>query len=320
MGRRLVYLGIVLLVALVGVVVYRNWPQAEEPPAPLGEYKVDSTPQPSAPVTKAEIIGRELVATLGMAPAQGFPGALAWNPVLDIGVEGGFPLENLLHAHPLLFLELCADRFDRQVKGYTCTFAKKERINGQLFPPGKNDFEVIKVACREEPFSVFFDWKKQRRLAAKALYVEDENDNKVLVKPAGLLAIGGIQHVALNDPRAKNTGRYPMSEFGMGLAIRRSVASMQRAQAHGTLHLRYEGQFKVAEAGDRVCYKFVRSPYEPLEEDKLNELTLYIDKKTWLQVGSVLKDPDGNLLAEYFFRDIVINPAFSDTQFTRAAL
>jgi|SRR5947209_8612346 len=319
MGRRLAFLGVALCVVLVTVAVYRNWPQPpEEQPAAITEHKVSSTPHTVAAVTKSEIIGRELVATLGMAPAQGFPAALAWNPVLDIGSEGGFPLENLLHAHPLLFLEVCADRFDRQVKGYTCTFVKKERIDGKLFPPGKHDYEVIKVACREEPFSVFFEWKLHRRLAARALYVEGENDDKILARP--FVTFMPVRMVAVDDADAKKSGRYPMSQFGMGLAIKRSVASMQRAQARGTLHLRYEGQFKVEEAGDRVCYKFVRTPYEPVEEDVLNELTLYIDRDTWLQVGSVLRDSEGNLLAEYFFRDIAVNPTFSEAQFTRGAL
>lgn len=321
MGRRLLLLGLALAIAAAATVVYCNWPERpEEQPAAIREHKIDGAAYTPAPATGAALICRQLVATLGLAPAQGFPATVPWNPVVDIGKQGGFPLEHLLHAHPLSFLELCADRFDRQVRGYTCTFVKKERIDGKLFPPGKSDYEVIKVACREKPFSVFFDWQKQPRLAAKALYVEGENGNKVLVKPRGLLALAGIQEIALDDPRAKKTSRYPMSEFGMGLAIHRTVASMHKAQAQGTLHLRYEGQVKIEELGDRVCYKFVRTPYEPHEEDALNELTLYIDTETWLQAGSILRDPHGNLLAEYFFRDIVLNPEFSETQFTRKAL
>jgi hypothetical protein len=318
MGRRFALLGLVLLVVAV-VVIYRYWPEPpEERPADITEQKVHTAAAAPPPVTKAELVGRELVATLGMAPAQGFPATLAWNPVLDIGAQGGIPLENLLHAHPLLFLELCADRFDRQVEGYTCTFVKKERIDGKLFPPGKDKYEVIKVACREHPFGVFFDWKENWRLAARALYVEGENDDKLLARP--FVTLLPIRMVSVDDPDAKKSGRYPMSQFGMGLAIHRSVKSMRDAKARGALHLRYAGQVKVKELGDRVCHKFIRTPYDPLEEDRLNELTLYMDVETWLQVGSVLRDPDGNLLAEYFFRDIVLNPPFSEAQFTRKAL
>jgi hypothetical protein len=322
MGRRFARFGGALLVATAAAVaVYWSWPEPpQERPADITEHKISPAAYTAPPATKAELAGRELVALFALAPAQGFPGTLAWSPALDIGAQGGFPLHNLLHAHPLLFLELCADRYNRQIQGYTCTFVKKERINDKLFPPGKNDYEIIKVACGEHPFSVFFEWKEHPRLAARALFVEGANENKILAKPRGVLALAGIQQITVDDPRAKDTGRYPMSQFGMGLAIHRTVRSMHNAAARGTLHLRYEGQFKVEEVGDRVCYKFVRTPFEPLEEDRLNELTLYIDVQTWLQVGSVLRDPDGNLLAEYFFRDIVLNPPFSETQFTRKAL
>ena len=57
-----------------------------------------------------------------------------------------------------------------------------------------------------------------------------------------------------------------------------------------------------------------------MEEDGLNELTLYIDCENWLQVGSILRDPEGRLIAEYFFPDVEINPTFPENQFTRAAL
>jgi outer membrane lipoprotein-sorting protein len=78
--------------------------------------------------------------------------------------------------------------------------------------------------------------------------------------------------------------------------------------------------YKVPELGDRTCYKFVRTPYTPHEDDDLNELTLYIDTETWLQVGSVLKNERGELIAEYWFRDVNLNPEFDDDQFTRKAL
>jgi outer membrane lipoprotein-sorting protein len=39
-----------------------------------------------------------------------------------------------------------------------------------------------------------------------------------------------------------------------------------------------------------------------------------------LQVGSVLLDSKGQVIAEYFFRDIEINPTFDKDQFTRKAL
>ena len=39
-----------------------------------------------------------------------------------------------------------------------------------------------------------------------------------------------------------------------------------------------------------------------------------------MQIGSVLKDTEGNLIAEYYFIDVKLNPEFSENQFTRSAL
>jgi outer membrane lipoprotein-sorting protein len=49
------------------------------------------------------------------------------------------------------------------------------------------------------------------------------------------------------------------------------------------------------------------------------KLTIWIDCDTLMQVGSDLRDADGEFIAEYYFRDIELNPKFDDKQFTRAA-
>jgi hypothetical protein len=317
MGRRSALIALVIAVAS-GLIVYGYWPEPpEEPPPPINEHQVHSTAV-SSPVSEADRVCRTLVAAFALGPAQGLPAGVAWYPIHDIGERGRVALQNLLHTEPLKFLALCADRFDEEIQGYTCTFVKKERIDGKLYPPGRDDYEVIKVACREHPFSVFFQWEKHRKLAVRALYVEGENNDKILARP--FVTLLPVQERALDDPEAKKSGRYSMAQFGMGLAIRRTVKAMRVAEARGTLHLRYVGEFKVKEVGDRVCYKFIRTPYDPLEEDALNELTLYVDRETWMQIGSILRDPDGNLLAEYFFRDIERNPEFPENKFTRKAL
>ena len=73
------------------------------------------------------------------------------------------------------------------------------------------------------------------------------------------------------------------------------------------------------EAGDRLCYTLRRTCVEP-EEDNVTDVTIYIDKENWLQVGAVLKDASGRLIGEYMFRDLRINPEFKPNQFKRSAL
>ena len=42
--------------------------------------------------------------------------------------------------------------------------------------------------------------------------------------------------------------------------------------------------------------------------------------QTWLMVGTILRGEEGQLIAEYYFRDIHLNPTFAKDQFTRKAL
>lgn len=249
----------------------------------------------------------------GSVAFQGFlPGPLAghsWGHWVDIGQSGLFPLDFLLHTRPLDFLDLCVTKYDQEVKSYSLTFRKYEK--------GKTrGMEKLKVHFREQPFSVFMQWLENPGLTSKVLFVKGENDDKLLAP----VPIFGIKKFAPNDTLAKNSSRYTIDQFGLKLATLRSIGSMRKAQAEGKLFLEYRGLVQVPELGNRLSHKFVRTPYDPPEEEGVNELTLYIDQETLLQTGSILKDAAGQVVAEYYFTDIELNPEFGPDQFREKAL
>ena len=55
-------------------------------------------------------------------------------------------------------------------------------------------------------------------------------------------------------------------------------------------------------------------------QDAFAEVTLMFDAETWLQVGSVQRDANGELVGSYYFRDVALNPHLPPDQFTPAAL
>lgn len=225
------------------------------------------------------------------------------------------PMEHLRQNDPLAFLEKCLEK-SRRVKTYTCLFNKREKVDDKLYDP-----EKLEVAFRAEPFSVYMNWLAGARpLGAKrVVYVKGENEGN-------LLALGNvpfltvIRTVEIHSDEAKKGNRFTVDQFGMHVGMERTIASMKKAQARGALHLRYEGEVQDPRLGDVTCYKFVRKPYVPFEEQNLNELIVFIEKETGLQVGSILNDNRGELIAEYFFRDIRINPELAPNQFSRAML
>jgi hypothetical protein len=224
-------------------------------------------------------------------------------------------LERLARTDPIAFVETCLRRYEREVKGYRVALRKQERIGGKMLPP-----ELLDVQFREEPFSVLLEWREGARLAKRTLYVKGENRDKWLVKPAGLAALIGIVERDPDGPEAKKSGRYPLTEFGIKFGMQRTIAAWSNARKQKALHITYLGIKPIKELGDRPCYVLKRTRYQSPEEDGVTEYTTCIDKETWLQTGSILKGADGQLIAEYYFRDLELNPTFKPKHFTRETL
>jgi Protein of unknown function (DUF1571) len=218
---------------------------------------------------------------------------------------------------PVAFLTECLARYDREVKGYRAIMQKQERIGGRLQPK-----EIINVCFKDKPHSVLLVWMEGARKAERALYVEGENNGKMLARPNGFIArkvAGDVVERDVDGADARQSGRYPLNEYGIKKGTERTLAAWSAARDQRALHVEFLGEQRVREAGDRFCYKLRRRNARP-ENDGVTELTIYVDKENLLQVGSILKGPGGKLIGEYFFRDIELNPAFSEGQFERGAL
>ena len=145
----------------------------------------------------------------------------------------------------------------------------------------------------------------------------------MLARPWGKLArlaVGDIVERDVDGDDARQSGRYTLKEFGLYNGSLRTLESWQAAEQNKGLFVEFLGEVKVKEAGDRPCWKLKRTKFQKPEADGITELTIYVDKETWLQVGSVLKGEEGKVIAEYYFRDIKLNPDFNPDQFTKATL
>jgi hypothetical protein len=231
------------------------------------------------------------------------------SPTIDTSED--LPSQDRLEAQaktdPCGFLRDCLLRYRKEVQGYQATLEKQERLNGKLGP-----IETLYVAFREQPFSVLLAWKSPPAgMADKVLYVEGENGGKALAR-------GKLLHfVHHRDPYgsdAKDTSRVFLPEFGIAKGTERTFDAWDKAREHGTLKVEYLGIRQVQEAGNVPCY-ILRRTCNPPEEDGVVTVEVSIDTTNWLQVGNVLKAAGDELIASYYFRDIVLNPAFAPNQF-----
>src|SRR5262245_41643793 len=117
----------------------------------------------------------------------------------------GAEMERLAREQPIAFLENCLRRYAREVKAYTLTMNKQENIGGKIHPT-----EVIEVTFRDKPHSVLFKWVEGSRLAERALYVEGENNGKMLARPNGgvaRLVAGDVVARDVNGADARQSAR-----------------------------------------------------------------------------------------------------------------
>jgi hypothetical protein len=201
------------------------------------------------------------------------------------------------------------------VEGYTCTFIKRERIDGKL-----KDVETIACDFQESPYAVLMRWKGGVGRAEAMMYAAGAHDDQLLIVPAGEFQKKAVKTLtgrtyakrALTSADAKGAARYPANEFGMASGTRRVYRAWQAAEQRKQLAAEYVGLVDVPELG-RKCH-VLRRTVNPSEEEGLTSVTVMFDPELLLQVGSVLMAGD-DLIASYFFKDIVLNPKFDKAHF-----
>jgi hypothetical protein len=223
----------------------------------------------------------------------------------------------LAKTEPMAFIENCLVKYTRQVKtGYTLTLWKHEVIDGVEYKP-----ETIEVAFRQDPYSVYFHWEDGARKAERVLYVEGENKDRngksqMVIQPNGAFLRRFIVTRDVEGPEAKQSGHYPLSSFGFQKNEERTLSAWRRNFATGHEKVEFIGIQKVKELDNRSCF-VLRSSTDTPDDDQVCELTSFWDCETWFQTGSIIKDKDGKLLGEYYFKDVKLDPEFKPEQFTR---
>jgi outer membrane lipoprotein-sorting protein len=232
-------------------------------------------------------------------------------------------MEKLAKDNPVLFMENCIARYPRVVKtGYSLTLSKQETIGDTEFPR-----EVVEVCYRENPYSVFFNWKEGARKAERVLYVAGANKDKngksqLLARPKGAFArriVGDVVAREVNGSEAQATSRYTLDDFGFLNNIQRTYREWKTGVPDGDIKVEYLGIQKVKELNDRPCW-VLHSVNKTPTANGVSELTAYYDTETWFQAGSIIKDKDGRKVGEYYFSDVKLNPEFKPGQFEQSAL
>jgi hypothetical protein len=163
-------------------------------------------------------------------PAVGQPAANGAHP-LDPGIARA--KESLKHIKD-------------NVKDYTATLVKRERVNGQLGNP-----EYIYTKVRHEPFSVYMYFLKPDDVAGReVIYVHGANNGNMLAHEAkGAARLLGTVELNPTSAIAMRGNRYPITEVGVQNLTKRLIDVAENDRQFGECDVRMEE----SKINDRQC-------------------------------------------------------------------
>jgi hypothetical protein len=210
-------------------------------------------------------------------------------------------------------IENARDRY-HDIRDYACRLAQRERVGDKLPPENLAVMEV-----RTHPFAVHMKWLEPRSMVGQeAVYITDRNNGKMRVRAAGLLGAIGFVSLDVDDARARRTSRHNITEAGLGNLIERFAAGWPNELRHGAVDVRIE-EFTFA---GRACTRVeTRHPANPdgfflfgrsvVYFDKANELPIRVENYDW----SKRPGEEGDLLEEYSYLNLQLNPGIGDDAF-----
>jgi hypothetical protein len=139
------------------------------------------------------------------APASVSATTPATNAAFDFAQQPNeHPLAPVIRA-----LKTSQEIIDQNIRDYSCTFIKRERVDGQL---GEHQHILMKVA--HEPFSVYMSFL-QPFAGREVLYVAGQNDNKMVVLEAGFKRYLGKLNLDPEGAVAMRGQKHPITRVGI---------------------------------------------------------------------------------------------------------
>ncbi len=196
------------------------------------------------------------------------------------------------------------------VRDYTAIFLKRERVQGVL-----GDQEVMQLKY-QKPFRVYLRWPTGPKEGREVLYVAGANRDRLLVyDPSGIQRFFTLL-MSPGDARAMRASRHPITEIGIGKLIELIAQNARRAWARGELRLIDHGAGE--ESGRPVRRYEGILPDDPGRGYFCARLGLAIDRELGLPVRAQIYEWDGNLVGDYAYTDLRVNPGLAPQEFDPA--
>jgi len=204
------------------------------------------------------------------------------------------------------------------IRDYSATMVKRERINGQL---GEHQYMFLKV--RREPFSVYLSFLAPESVKGQeVIYVAGRNDGNMLAHAgSGVRAMVGTVQLKPDSMLAMQGNRYPITEIGVENLTRRLVEVARHDKQFGECTVNFYPNAKV---NGRVCTCIQVEHPVPRRNFRFHLARVFIDDELMVPIRYEAYDwpqqPGGQpvLMEEYTYMNLQINQGFTDADFDQA--
>ena len=180
---------------------------------------------------------------------------------------------------------------------YTARFEKQERIGGRLRP-----LEEVEVTIREDPLSVRMRWVGRIDRGKDALYVEDENDDRLRVY-TGHKSVKMRLNLDPDGDTAMKGNRHPMTDMGLLTLARGLLQGAGESAPAAKESFHYLGRSRLLGREVRLVGRRTFAAGDAPPQHVLYAL----DAERGFPLMAVRYDGDGRLVELYRYRNV--NPA-----------
>jgi hypothetical protein len=281
---------------------------SEMPYAGRGEFDAAGDPIPPMPFKDAPVDGAPAVAAV---------------PVVDEGDV--VASSHLAMSYHLALLELARYKL-KSFPDYTCTFTKQERVDGQDL----SDVQTMQLKLRHQPFSVYMKWEEGGDKGREVLFVDGQNDSKLLVKLGGLKG-RLLPHLKLDPTGSLAMGevRHPIMEMGL-LHLTELTLSYRRRDAANPGKVKWR-MVDGESYGERPCICFqidyLSREYEPVYKrsmvwfDREHSIPVCVKNYGWFDETEGLEGEDleqATLIELYGYSGLNFGSKLADSDFDKA--
>jgi hypothetical protein len=210
------------------------------------------------------------------------------------------------------------------VRDYTCTMVKRERINGTL---GEQEFMSTKIRCRKvvddrvvTPLSVYMSFVKPASVKGReVLYVEGKNNGKIFAHEGGTAGrfLPSVW-LAPDGVLAMRGQRYPITDIGIENLLVKLIEKGERDRRRGECEVKFYNNAKIS---GRACTCIeVKHPHARPYFD-FHIARIYIDNQLQVPIRYAAyqwpteKGGKPVLDEEYTYLDMQLNVGLTDDDF-----